>query len=283
MKYLRTLFTLLCFTILSMPAQELTVMSYNIRLDLTSDGVNAWPNRVKMLTDLIRHHAPDIVGLQEAQRHQLDTIAALLPEYAWFGVGRDDGKDAGEFMAVLYRRTVVEPTETSTFWCSPSPSKPGLGWDAGCNRVVTWGKFRTRKEGKVFYFYNTHLDHIGVTARKNSAALLMDSVNARTGSLPVIITGDFNSGPGDAPYMTITSGSNRRAMKDALSIAERPPYGPRGTFNGFNISEYSTDPIDYIFVSSGISVRSHAVLTDSFHGRFPSDHFPLLAVVRLPK
>lgn len=263
-------------------AQSLTVMSYNIRLDLSSDGVNAWPNRASMLTDLIRYNAPDIVGLQEAQRHQLDAIAALLPEYAWLGVGRDDGKDAGEFMAILYRKDAVEVLQNATYWCSPSPEKPGLGWDAGCNRVVTWGKFRTRKERKEFYFYNTHLDHLGITARRESAKLLMDSVNARTGTLPVIITGDFNSGPADAPYAAIIAGNNRRTMKDAYTISERPPYGPRGTFNGFNISEYAKEPIDYIFVSNGITVRSHAVLTDSYHGRVPSDHFPLVSVVRLP-
>lgn len=275
-------FAVLLFLSAAVSAQTLSVMSYNIRLDLASDGVNAWPNRKEMLTALIRYHAPDIVGLQEAQRHQLDAITALLPEYAWIGVGRDDGKDAGEFMAILYRKEAVELMENATFWCSPQPWKPGRGWDASYNRVVTWGRFRSRNSGEVFYFYNTHLDNSGVTARRESAKLLMDSVNARTGTLPVIITGDFNSGPADDPYGTIIAVTNRRVMKDAYTGAELPPYGPRGTFNGFSISEYAKEPIDYIFVSSGITVRSHAVLTDSYHGRVPSDHFPLLSIVRLP-
>jgi endonuclease/exonuclease/phosphatase family metal-dependent hydrolase len=259
----------------------LTVMSYNIRLDVASDSGNAWGKRKELLAGLIRFHAPAIVGMQEAQRHQLDYLSQVLPEYAWIGVGRDDGKDAGEFMAILYRKELLEPVRSSTFWCSQNPSGPGLGWDAACNRVVTWGKFQRRTDKKEFFFFNTHLDHLGVTARRESARLLIDSINAITGRLPVVITGDFNSGPKDEPYQTIIGDRSKKKFRDTSVLSQRPHYGPSGTFNGFKLMEYSTDPIDYIFVSDGIDVLSHGTLTDSFYGRIPSDHFPVITSIRL--
>lgn len=266
----------------NLPAQDLRVMSYNIRLDVASDGENTWSNRKELLAGMIRYHHPDIVGLQEAQRHQLDFLSQALPDYAWLGVGRDDGKDAGEFMAILYRKDAVYPLQNSTFWCSPKPAAPGLGWDAACNRVVTWGRFALKNSGMEFYLFNTHLDHMGVTARKESARLLMDSVNAVSGNLPVVITGDFNSAPDDAPYAAVVDRNSRRTFLDAAVVTQQPHHGPDGTFNGFQIAQYDRRPIDYIFVSAGTDVLTHATLTDSYHGRFPSDHFPLLAVIRLP-
>jgi endonuclease/exonuclease/phosphatase family metal-dependent hydrolase len=270
-------------------AQErtpLTVMSYNIRLDVASDGVNAWPNRKELLAGLIRFHSPDIVGLQEAQIHQLKHLTEALPEYAWLGVGRDDGKEAGEFMAILYRKDRIEPLHSSTFWCSPNPSAPGLGWDAAFNRVVTWGRFKDTRSKQTFFLFNTHLDHIGVNARRESARLLMDSVRAISGTDPGIITGDFNSRPADEPYQTVIAPNTKRTFRDTRTISRQPHYGPEGTFNGFNITEYANEPIDYIFVPEGTEVLSHATLTDSFHGRFPSDHFPVITTIlpgRTPK
>lgn len=271
---------LLCLPTASSQEQTpLAVMTYNIRLDVASDGVNAWPNRKELLVGLIRFHAPAIVGLQEAQFHQLKYLSEALPEYAWLGVGRDDGKEAGEFMAILYRKDRIAPLHSSTFWCSPNPSGPGLGWDAAFNRVVTWGKFRDIRSKQIFFLFNTHLDHIGVTARRESAVLLMDSVRAISGNVPVIITGDFNSRPSDDPYQTIISPRPPRTFRDTRTITSQPQYGPEGTFNGFNIAEYAKEPIDYIFVSEGTEVLSHATLTDSFHGRFPSDHFPVITTI----
>jgi endonuclease/exonuclease/phosphatase family metal-dependent hydrolase len=268
-------------TAYSQHSSPITVMSYNIRLDVASDGENAWDKRKEKLAGLIRFHAPAIVGLQEAQRHQLDFLTQALPEYAWLGVGRDDGKDAGEFMAILYRKDVIMPMESSTFWCSPNPSQPGIGWDAACNRVVTWGKFRQISNRAVFYLFNTHLDHVGIAARKESARLLMDSVNAITAALPVVITGDFNSAPADDPYQTIINPHSKKRFYDTSVLTQQPHYGPKGTFNGFAFAGYSNEPIDYIFVSDGAAVLTHGTLTDSHLGRYPSDHFPLISTIQL--
>lgn len=262
-------------------SSPIRVMSYNIRLDVAGDGENAWDKRKEKLAGLIRFHAPAIVGLQEAQRHQLDFLSETLPEYGWLGVGRDDGKNAGEFMAILYRKDVVTPLESSTFWCSPNPSRPGIGWDAACNRVVTWGKFHQRSSGTALYLFNTHLDHVGVTARKESARLLMDSVNAITAALPVVITGDFNSSPADDPYQTIVGLQSKKRFYDTSVLTRQPHYGPKGTFNGFAFAGYSNEPIDYIFVSDGAVVLTHGTLTDSYLGRYPSDHFPLISTIQL--
>lgn len=268
--------------LLSQDDSSITVMTYNIRLDVLSDGENRWDKRKEMLASLIRFHNPDIVGLQEALRHQIDYLQQVLPEYGWFGIGRDDGKDAGEFMAVFYRKDQCTVLRSSTFWCSPTPSLPGLGWDAACNRVVTWGKFRLLNQSREFYLFNTHLDHVGVIARKQSAQLVMDSVNAITGQLPVIVMGDFNSVPSDGPYQTMIAPQSGRRMLDAFPQSRQPHYGPRGTFNAFNIREYANEPIDYIFVSEGTTVLTHVTLTDSFHGRLPSDHFPVITKLILP-
>lgn len=267
-------------SLIAQDASSITVMTYNIRLDVASDGENRWDNRKETLAGLIRYHAPGIVGVQEALRHQIDFLEKALPEYAWFGIGRDDGKNAGEFMAVLYRKDLFEVLQSSTFWCSPIPSSPGLGWDAACNRVVTWGKFRQKQHTREFYLYNTHLDHVGSTARKESARLLMDSVQAVDEHVPVIITGDFNSVPSDQPYQTIIEKRKNRRMVDTKSVSRQPHYGPNGTFNAFNIRDYAVDPIDYIFVSEGANVKTHGTITDSFHGRFPSDHFPVISTIQ---
>lgn len=268
-----------------LPAQTqhpLTVMSYNIRLDLASDSLNSWTHRKEKFTSMIRYYAPDIVGLQEAQRHQIAYLEKELPEYGWFGIGRDDGKEAGEFMAIFYRKDRLDTVKTSTFWCSPTPDRPGLGWDAMCNRVVTWGKFRDKRTKNVFFHFNTHLDHMGVTARKESARLITSSVDALTKNEPVVITGDFNSIPSDEPYQTIISDASRRRFADSRTISLVPHHGPGGTFTGFNISSYSEEPIDYIFVSKGTTVLKHATLSDSFNGRFPSDHFAVIAEILFP-
>ncbi|MCK9408063.1 MAG: endonuclease/exonuclease/phosphatase family protein [Bacteroidetes bacterium] len=257
----------------------MTIMSYNIRLDVAIDGENRWDNRKELFAGLIRFHNPIIVGLQEAQRHQLNYLVQALPEYQWIGIGREDGKDAGEIMAILYRKDAVELLRTSTFWCSPTPSSPGLGWDAACNRIVTWGKFRNVKNRQEFYLFNTHLDHLGVIARKESAHLLKDSIDAITENLPVVVTGDFNSHPADDPYHIITGTTSKRKLRDTFTISRQPHYGPKGTFNGFKLSEYKEQPIDYIFVSEGTAVLSHGTLTDSFHGRLPSDHFPVITTI----
>ena len=136
--------------------QSLRVMTFNIRLDSPNDGENIWDKRKDNFVSMIRFHKADIVGLQEAQKHQIDYVQQSLPEYSWFGIGRDDGKAAGEFTAIFYRKDRFDTLETTTFWCSVTPDHPGLGWDAAYQRITTYGKFKDNRTGKSFYLGNTH-------------------------------------------------------------------------------------------------------------------------------
>lgn len=252
------------------------VMTYNIRLDVASDSGNAWTYRKENFVSMIRFHKPDLLGIQEVLKHQLEYLVHELPEYGWFGVGRDDGKTAGEYMAVLYHKERFDTLRTSTFWCSENPDKPGLGWDAAFNRTVTWGKFRDRIDRTEFFFFNTHFDHVGVKARRESAKLLMNKIGLMTDNYHVVITGDFNSIPSDEPYQIIVNPNAKKRFFDSRTISMQQPHGPKGTFNGFNTGSVPPEPIDYIFVSDGISVQRHGTLAELIDGRFPSDHFPVV-------
>lgn len=260
-------------------SQEMNVISFNIRVNVPSDGENAWPNRIEMVDGLLRFHDPDIFGLQEALYAQITDIQSGLDGYEWFGVGRDDGKRGGEFSPIFYKTEKFILLEHGTFWLSETPEKPSKGWDAALNRVVTWGKFQSKVTGKHFLVFNTHFDHRGVEARKNSAILIRKKIEEMTTGkkLPVIVTGDFNLTPDEEPIIIL-----KQYLSDSREISKEPPYGPVGTFNGFN---YDVDPgsrrIDYIFVKGNISVIEYAVLTDSKNQRFPSDHFPVFAEVVL--
>lgn len=263
-------------------AQEpIRVMSFNIRLDSPNDGANNWTNRKANLVSLIRFHKADIIGFQETQKHQIDYISELLPEYGWFGVGRDDGKQQGEFSAIFYRKGRFDTLQTSTFWCSITPEHPGRGWDAAYQRIVTYGKMIDNRNNKMFYFFNTHLDNEGKIARTESAALIKKRIQIICENFPVILTGDFNSTPDSDPYKILTSPDlhSSAVLFDSRTISQSKPYGPRGTFTGFDINAKPDAPIDFIFVKKGVSVLFHGVLSDSFDGYLPSDHYPVLAEI----
>lgn len=256
----------------------LRVMTFNIRNDNPRDGENVWPNRKDFVVSMIRFHTADVVGLQEALRRQIDYLAMQLPEFGWFGVGRDDGISAGEFTAVFYKKDRLDTLRTSTFWLSETPEQPGLGWDAACNRTVTWIRFRDRAARRHFYLFNTHFDHRGEVARVQSAELLLNRISALPAELPVIVTGDFNARPGSEPYkiLTTTSGS---ALKDTRDVSETDHHGPNGTSSRFDLSFIAEAPIDYIFVRANVRVLNHGTLSDTFNGFYPSDHMPVLAEV----
>lgn len=231
---------------------------------------------------MIKFHKADIVGLQEAQKHQIDFIQQSLPDYSWIGVGRDDGKEAGEFTAIFFKRERFDTLEASTFWCSEKPDHPGLGWDAAYQRITTYGKFKDKSNGKTFYLFNTHLDNEGEIARLESAKLIKRKMKEICGNLPAILTGDFNSFPDSPPYKVITAKVETDAsiqLLDSKSISETKHHGPSGTFTGFDINAKPLKPIDFIFVSEGVSVLSHGTLSDSFDGFLPSDHYAILAEI----
>ena len=257
------------------------VMTFNVRVDVPSDGENAWSHRKEMVASTIRFHHADLVGIQEGLIGQVKDLAELLPMYSWVGVGRDDGKEAGEFTAIFYLKSRFEYRKGSTFWLSESPDRPGLGWDAACNRTVTWALFKDRIKNKEFYHFNTHLDHAGTIARKESAQLLLSSIQRIAGSEPVIVTGDFNSEPESDVYQIMTQGSidhTKIELQDSEHESLFAHHGPHTTFNGFDLEKLKKDQrvIDYIFITPHFDVINHGTLTDTQDGRFPSDHFPVL-------
>lgn len=260
-------------------AQQINVISFNIRLNTPKDSLNAWPHRINMVTGLLQFHEAEIFGLQEALHEQILDIEKEMPDYEWFGAGRDDGEKGGEFNPVFFKKSDFTLLDKGTFWLSETPDKPSKGWDAAINRVVTWGKFRIKETGKEFFVYNTHFDHVGKEARKNSAELIRKKVQAmnRNINLPVIITGDFNLTPETEPVILL-----KKHFKDSREISLKPPYGPVGTFNGFNIkADLSKNRIDYIFLAGEIEVLKYAALSEIKDQRFPSDHIPVYAKVRL--
>lgn len=258
------------------------VMTFNIRYNNPGDGENAWPHRRDMAASMIRFHRADVIGLQEAIKEQIDDLAERLPEYSWFGVGREDGAEAGEFSPVFYRTDRLELEKHETFWLSETPGKPSVGWDAALERIVTWGRFRDRKNGTVFYLFNTHFDHRGEIARRESAALLKKHVAGIAGSFPVLVTGDFNAKPGSEPITVITTGND--PLTDTASVSHYGHHGPSGTWSGFTSPGSPGDlPIDFIFMRNNVDVLLHGTLSDTFDGRFPSDHMPVLIEIMLPE
>ena len=264
-------------------ASALRVMSFNIRMDTPADGPNAWPLRKDIAAGTIGFHRPDVAGLQEVLVSQLRDLEALLPEYGWVGVGRDDGREAGEFNPVFYLEDRFRPLETSTFWLSETPGRPGVkGWDAACARVVTWVRLRDDWGGGVFVVFNTHFDHVGETARRESAALVLAEMGRIAGNDPVVLTGDLNCTREDAAYGTLLSGAGGAPLlRDAREASLRPPYGPAHSFSGFRAEARSALPIDHIFVSSSLEVTRAGILPGSWDGRFVSDHNPVLAEIRI--
>lgn len=250
---------------------QLRIATFNLRMDTPKDGVNAWPNRKEMVRDLVRFYDFDIFGTQEAFKHMLDDISS--DTYAWFGLGRDDGRDGGEHSAIFYKTSRFDLLAHGDFWYSQTPDKPGLGWDAVCNRICTWGKFRDKRSGKVFFVSNSHFDHKGVEARRNSSLLLLENIKKIAGGLPVFATGDFNAVEEDEPMQVILKDG---LLVDAYHQTEEKPYGTVGTFNNFDVNSEMKARIDHIFTTKDIKTKKYGVLNDIQYGRFPSDHFPVM-------
>ncbi len=265
-------------------ADPLRVMTFNIRFNNPDDGYNAWPHRKELAASMIRYHEADVVGLQEALHGQLEDLKALLPGYEWFGVSRDDGSSGpdspGEFAAILYRSDRLERLDGGTFWLSPTPEVVGsVGWDAALTRTATWCRFRDKRSGREFYHFNTHFDHRGESAREESARVILQQMTAIAGEAPpAVLTGDFNCVPVDPPYRVLTA---ERGLQDAMLVSAEPHHGPHSTWSGFTFPGHPGRRIDYIFTNEKVEVRRHATLAESWSGRFPSDHLPVLAEIAL--
>jgi endonuclease/exonuclease/phosphatase family metal-dependent hydrolase len=259
-------------------SQQIDIMTFNIRYNNPGDKENAWPNRKEMVCGLLDFHDPDIFGLQEALYDQILDIQKCLPGYEWLGQGRDDGDKKGEFSPIFYNTSKFILVKKGHFWLSETPDKPGLGWDAACNRIVCWGRFQSKVTGKHFLVFNTHFDHLGKEARKNSAVLLRNTIEEMTynKALPVILTGDFNLTPDELPISLL-----KKYLSDARDISVEKPYGPVGTFSGFKFDADFDKRIDYVFVNGFVRVLEYAALTDSKEKRYPSDHLPVFVKVQL--
>lgn len=249
--------------------QPINIITYNIRLNLASDGINAWPNRKDNVKALVRFYDTDILCVQEALPEQFDDLLANS-NFDVVGVGRDDGKRKGEFSAVYFNKDRFVKKDGGTFWLSATPDVPSKGWDAALNRICSWVRLYDKANKKEFLVFNTHYDHIGVQARIESAKLLKKKIQEIAPTLPVVFTGDLNVTPETEAIATIKS-----FLSDAKDISVEPPYGPIGTFNGFKWDSPLKDKIDYVFVNKGFKVQKFAVLSDSKDQRYYSDHLPI--------
>jgi endonuclease/exonuclease/phosphatase family metal-dependent hydrolase len=276
------LFSFLLFIMMSSEAQDLNVMTYNVRLNVSSDSLNAWPYRKDKLASVVLFHEVTILGVQEALPDQMEDLRQRLTKYKSIGVGREDGKNKGEFSAIFYDTSKLQLLQSETFWLSETPTVAGSkGWDAAITRIVTWAKFKDKKSKKVFFHFNTHFDHMGPIARRESAKMVLQKVKEIAGTTPVVFTGDFNSRPSDEPIQIITDKNNPLHLTDSKEISVTPHYGPTGTFNGFQSKERDDDPIDYIFLKGKWKVGKHATLSQTWNGRFASDHFAVFAKISL--
>ena len=252
------------------------VITYNIRMNTTNDGENAWPLRKDKVAGLLKFHQADIFNVQEALPEQMDDLVNSFPGFAHIGVGRDDGIRKGEHMAIFYKTDRFNKVKDGMFWLNEATDKPGKGWDAGCNRTVTWIKLNDKISGKTFYVFDTHFDNSGKIARDESSKLLMNrikEINAE--NLPLILTGDFNLTKKSAPIQLIL-----KELNDAQDKSQTLPYGPEGTSGGFSVKVMNSK-IDFVFINAKVEVLRHGVLSDSFGLFYPSDHLPVLVEVKI--
>lgn len=254
--------------------EPLTVMTFNIRYGTADDGPDRWELRRGQLIDLLKAQDPDVIGLQEALHFQIDEILAALPGYRMVGVGRTDGGQGGEYAAILYRASRLSVRRTSTFWFSDTPEiVKSNTWGAALERICTWALLDDQ-QGTPFYIFNLHFDHVSQPAREKSVGLLLDRIAARSPALPVVVTGDFNTGeanPATRAMLKLFRDSFRLVHPNATEV---------GTANQFKLDMTTGDKIDYVFVEPATEVLSADIVRSAAAGRYPSDHFPVVARIR---
>jgi len=277
-------------------------MSFNVRYDTREDGQNSWQHRKDIVAGIIRFHQADIVGFQEVlPRMAPDIIQKFAPGYTFYGVDRN-ANGSGEMNPIMYRTSRFECQDKGTFWLSDTPHQPGVAWNACLPRICSWMRLREHATGRVFVFLNTHFDHMSALARDNSARLLLQKITelGLGGRIPCVLTGDFNDTPDSQFYKILTGGLpklslDQPALRDTRRASKLPPHGPTCTFTGFVYPPRMTGPqksfdqprwweveqgatlIDFIFVTGGWDVEQFGVLGETYDGRLPSDHRPILA------
>ena len=254
------------------PPEEITqlkVESFNIRLDTPHDGINAWPYRQQLVLNHLQQTQSDVIGMQEVLVHQLDWLAEHMPDYAYIGVGRDDGKRGGEFVPLFYNTLTLNKLDSGYFWLSETPEIPGsIGWLAHLPRIVTWAKFA--QHNKVFFVFNAHFSHVSDLARQKSAEFLVSHIPTIAGDSPVILMGDLNTLDSEPAYSSIINDGNLQFSDSALTNGHQPV----GTFNGFGkYTEHKR--IDYIFINKGLSSSYYTTHQDRQGDMYISDHYPI--------
>lgn len=286
----------------NVPEAKFNVASYNLRQHNHRDSVqgDGWGRRYPVMAKLIQFHGFDIFGTQEGYKVQLEELKGELPGYDYIGIGREDGKEEGEHSAIFYRTDMFEVLDHGDFWLSEHPDTPGLGWDAVCPRICTWGHFRHKPSGREFLFFNLHMDHVGTTARVESAKLVQQKMKEFGSELPTFLTGDFNV---DQTHISYKELAESGTLVDSYNVADLV-YALNGTFNSYYTTGFTDSRIDHIFVSPQVKVKKYGVLTDTYRSfeendtivpadapseielkgyraRTPSDHFPVKVEVEL--
>ncbi len=272
-----TLALLLLAAVQAAAQTSLRVMTFNVRYGTADDGDNAWEKRKDILVNAIKAHAPDVIGMQECLDFQARYVQIALPEYEHFGVGRE-ANGGGERMEIFYRAELLAPIETGHFWLSETPEVPGSrSWKSANVRMASWARFYHRKDGIFFHYLNTHLDHRSEEARAHAAEVLADWAKKTMKETPLIITGDFNAAAENSiPWKTLTE-----KLHDAWLLAETR-VGPVGTWSAFAAPAPDAQRIDWVLLSPGLrSIRCETVLYEE-SGRYPSDHYPVVAELLLP-
>ena len=303
-KIIYSFLCLLCALSLS-AAEHMIIGTYNIRNANKGDSINGngWGQRSPYIAQLVQFHGFDIFGTQEGKYHQLQDLKRMMPGYDYIGVGRDDGKQGGEYSAIFYRTEKFEVLDHGDFWLSTETDHPNKGWDAALPRICSWGKFRDKETGFTFLFFNLHMDHIGVQARAESAKLILKKVKEFPEHRPAILTGDFNVDQNNESYTLLDQSG---IMRDSYQIAEFR-YAPNGTFNSFHPDRFTESRIDHLFLTKEFKVKRYGILTDTYRtkkqektekeqdanfpkevsmekydARVPSDHFPVMIEVIIP-
>lgn len=248
--------------------ETVRVMSFNIRC--TNVGNDSWEDRIGIVTETIVKSGADSVGVQEATPEWMETLDKELSSYSWVGVGRDDGKNEGEFSSIFYLKDKYNLIDSGTFWLSETPEEVSRGWDAGCNRVCTWAVLENKETKEQYVHINSHFDHVGIKAREESVKLILSHAD-KYKDLPVVFTADMNVVEGSDNYVQMTSG----CLKDTKYLTDNSMNYL--TYHDTKPSRHRDDVIDYVMVNDGFNTLSYRVVTAGIDNRYVSDHFPVYA------
>jgi len=258
------------------------VMTFNIRLNTPADSSNAWEHRRDKVYSQVRFYDVDILGIQEGLIGQVNDLKSVMNIHKFVGVGRDDGKEKGEFSGLFINTEKFRILNSGTFWLSLTPDIPGSkSWDAAITRICTWALLKEKCGRHRFYVFNTHLDHMGPISRVESIKLILLKIDELPRHYPVILMGDMNSTGVEDPIKTISAHTNNIPLFNSAELSAERHYGPLGTFNNFKSHEANEQPIDFIFVTGDFHVLKHATISESWNGHFSSDHFPVFVKLRL--